>query len=58
MGNKQDRGADIGPQAADEIEYLGLHRGVEAGGWLVEDQQLGVGGQCHGDHDPLQHAAR
>ena len=41
-----------------QLQDLGLDRDVECGGGLVGDEQLGVGGQGHGDHDPLAHPAR
>ncbi len=57
MGDEQDGGTDLVPQLANEIEDLGLHRGVEAGGRLVEHEQQRIGGERHGDDDALQHAA-
>jgi hypothetical protein len=40
-----------------DLEQLALHRlaclGVETGEWLVEQQYLGVGGQCSRDVDAL-----
>ena len=45
-------------QGPHEVEHLGLDRGVEAGGRLVEHEQLRVARQRHGDHDALLHAAR
>ena len=44
-------------QVRDEIEHLRLDRCVEPRGRLVEDQQRGVLGQRHRDHDPLLHPA-
>ena len=41
----------------DEVEHLGLDRGVEPGRRLVEDQQRGILRERHRDHDPLLHAA-
>ena len=45
-------------QVVDEVEDLGLDGDVEGGGGLVGDEQLGLAGQRHGDHDPLAEAAR
>ena len=42
----------------DQIQHLGLHRGIEAGRRLVEDQQLRIDRQRHGDGYALLHAAR
>ena len=41
----------------EHLQDLGLHRDVERRGRLVGDQDLGLGGQCDRDHDPLAHAA-
>ena len=51
-------GANSSRSADDEVEHLGLDRGVEPGGRLVEDQQRRVLRQRHRDHDALLHAAR
>ena len=45
-------------QLVEELEDLGLDRHVEGGRRLVGDEQLGLAGERHGDHDPLAHAAR
>src|SRR6185436_5978773 len=44
-------------EVRDEVQHLGLDRRVEARRRLVQDQQLGIGGERHGDHDALLHAA-
>ena len=44
-------------QAVDEVEDLGLDGDVQRGGRLVGDQQPGLVGQRHRDHDPLAQAA-
>ncbi len=41
----------------DQVDHLGLDRGVEPGGRLVEDQQARVGRESHRDHDALLHPA-
>ena len=48
---------ELGLEARDEIEHLGLDRRIEAGRRLVEDQQLGLLRERHRDHDALLHAA-
>ena len=45
-------------ELADEVEDARLDRRVEAGRRLVEDEQLRVGGEGHGDDDALLHPAR
>ena len=57
VGDQQDRRAGLVAQRADQVEHLGLDRGVEAGRRLVQHQQLRVARQRHGDDDTLQHAA-
>ncbi len=44
---------DLGEQVHDRL----LRRHVEAGGRLVGDEQGGLAGDRHGDHDALAHAA-
>ncbi len=51
--DQQDGGVDAPAQLLDEVEDLRLHGGVEAGGGLVEDEQLRVDGERHGDDDTL-----
>ena len=58
VGDQQDRGAGLAAQLTNEIEHLGLDRGVEPRRRLVEHEQLRVPGERHRDHDALQHAAR
>ena len=41
----------------EQLEDLRLHRDVERGGRLVGDQQVGLVGERHGDHDALALAA-
>ena len=57
VGDQQDRRVGLAAQRAHEVEHLGLDRGVEPGGRLVEHEQLGVARQGHGDDDTLLHAA-
>ena len=45
-------------QSGDEIEHLGLDRGVEPGGGLVEDQQRRILRERHRDDHALLHPAR
>jgi hypothetical protein len=45
-------------ELAQQVEDLRLHRDVERGRRLVGDEQLGLAGERHCDHDPLAHAAR
>ena len=57
VADEEDGGVELGLQARDEIEDLGLDRRIEARRRLVEDQQLGLFRERHRDHDALLHAA-
>ena len=43
-------------QVGEQVEDLGLHGDVEAGGRLVGQQEPRGAGEGDGDHDPLAHA--
>ena len=58
VADEEDARAELLAQLRDEVEHLGLHRGVQPGRRLVEDQQRRVLGQRHGDDHALRHAAR
>ena len=55
--DEDERRVRLALEDAHEVEDLGLDRDVEGGGRLVGDEQLGLAGQRHGDHDALRHAA-
>ncbi len=57
MADEKDGCGELAAQPRDQVQYLGLHRGVQARGGLVQDQQLGIDGERHGDGDALLHAA-
>ena len=56
--DEQDGGIGLGLERAHEVEDAGLDSGVQAGRRLVEDEELGVGGEGDGDDDALLHPAR
>ena len=58
VGDQHDAGPALGLEGAHQVEDLGLDRDVERGGRLVGDEQLGLGGEGHGDHHPLRLTAR
>ena len=58
VADEEHRGIELRLELGDEVEDLGLDRRVEAGRRLVEDQERGILGERHRDHDPLLHAAR
>ena len=55
MRDDDDRRAELAAQAGHDFEHLRLNRHVERRGGLVGDQELGVAGHGHGDHDALSH---
>ena len=57
MRDEHDRGVDLVLEVAEQVEDLRLDRHVEGRGGLVGDDDLGVAGERHGDHDALAHAA-
>jgi len=58
VGDQQHGHAQPGLQVRQQGQDLGLDGHVQGGRGLVGDQQLGLAGQRHGDHDPLPQAAR
>ena len=58
VGDEDDRHLQLPAELVDEIEDLGLDGDVERGRGLVGDEQLGLAGEGHGDHDALAQAAR
>jgi hypothetical protein len=58
VGNQDDRRAACGLQLPHQVENLGLQSHVQCGGRFVRDQQPGIAGQRHRDHDALAHPAR
>lgn len=50
--------AEFIAQLYDEIEHFGFDGGIEPGGRLVENQQLGIARERHRDDDALLHPAR
>ena len=57
VGDDQHRHAEPALQVLQQVEDLRLDGDVERRRRLVGDQQRGLAGQRHGDHDPLAHAA-
>ena len=58
VGDEQDGAVDLGLQITEEIQDLRLNGHVQSRGGLVCDDEAGVAGQSHGDHDALAHTAR
>ena len=57
MGDEHDGGIDLVFQIPQQIQDLCLNGHVQSRSGLVSDDQLGVAGQGHGDHDTLAHTA-
>ena len=57
VADQQEGEAAAGAFLGQEIEDAGLDGDVQRGGGLVGDQELGVVGESHGDHDALALAA-
>ena len=53
MGDEQKPHAHLVFQILQQVEDLGLNGHVERRRRLVRDQDVGLVGQCHGDHHPL-----
>ena len=58
VGDQQHGHAELALQLLQQLEDLRLDGDVERGGRLVGDQQVGLVGERHGDHDALALAAR
>ncbi len=58
VGDEQDRCNFRLPQAAHQVQDLGLNGDIEVGGGLIGNQQQRAAGQGHGDHDALFHPPR
>ena len=57
VGDHQDGHAHLLLDVPEQFNDLGLDGDIEGGRGLVGDEELGLGGQGHGDHDALLHAA-
>ena len=57
LGGEEDRGAEVGVQPAHLLPHGGAAHRVEAGGRLVEEQDLRVVDQGGGEVEPALHAA-
>ena len=57
MGDEDERGAKLLAQLLQQLQHRRLRRHVEGRGRLVEDDEVGLHGQGHGDHHALLHTA-
>ncbi len=57
VGDEQQRHAEPLLDVLQQLDDLRLHGDVERGGRLVGDEQIGLVGERHGDHDALALAA-
>ena len=58
VGDENDSHAVLPLQVAQQVENLCLDGDVQRRGRLIRDQDRRFAGDGHGDHRPLQHAAR
>ena len=58
VADEEDARPELLAQRRDEVEHLGLYRGVEARRRLVENEERRVLREGHSDDDALLHAAR
>ena len=58
MGDHNDRHSDLALDIFHKFQNTGLDRNVQRGRRLVRDQDIGLTGKRHCDHDPLSHTAR
>src|SRR5690625_3239640 len=58
VGDQQDREAELPAEGVEQLEHLGLHRGVQGRGRLIGDQQVRFEGERPGDRHPLLLASR
>ncbi len=56
VGDQEDRHAALALKFSQEFEDLGLDGDVQRRGRLIGDQEPGLAGEGHGDHDALAHA--
>ena len=57
VGDDDRRQAEIGDEAAQQVEQARLHRDVEAAGRLVHEDEARAGDEVAGDLQALAHAA-
>ena len=57
MGDHDNCHAQFLLQLLHELQDLGLDGHVQSGGGLIGNQNIGLAGQGHGDHNSLAHAA-
>lgn len=53
VSDKQEREFHFAAQSLEQFEDLFLNGDIESGGGLVGNEQLGIGGEGHGNHDAL-----
>ena len=56
VGNEDHRHAGLRLQVAYQVQNLGLDGHIQGRGGFVGNQDIGLAGQRHGNHDALAHA--
>ena len=57
VGDQQDSHAGLFLQITHQAQDLGLNGDIQSGGGFIGDEQFGLTGQSHGNHDPLFHTS-
>lgn len=57
VSNKQEGQFHFAAELVEQFEDLFLNGDIESGGGLVGDEQFGIGGESHGNHDALAKSA-
>ena len=57
LGGEED-GDPCGDEVADDLPHGAAAAGVQAGGWLVEEDDPGVADERHGEVQPAPHSTR
>jgi hypothetical protein len=57
MGDQQDAHSGRSLNLVQVIQDLTLNRDIKGGGRLIGDEQTGIAGDGHGQHDSLEHSA-
>jgi hypothetical protein len=57
VSDEEKSQAHVAAELIEQFEDLFLDGDIKGGGGLVGDEQLGIGGESHGDHDALAKSA-
>jgi hypothetical protein len=57
VSDEEEREFHFAAELVEQLEDLFLDGDVKSGGGLIGDEQFGIGGESHGDHDALAKSA-